>query len=124
MIGGGREAFDRSSSSLPANDEKGAASPLQIHINGPALTVAEILDGDGMVIGLDITALCEIRNLEPDNVRAGETCRVVAIDNGEPGKGTDRFQLDVTTGAGYTSNIVGDDLISRGNIQAHHEDDE
>ena len=82
------------------------------------------VDGDGMVIGLEITAPCEVRNLEPDNTRAGETCRVVAIDNGEPGKDTDRFQLDVTTGAGYTSNIVGSNLISQGNIQAHHEDDE
>jgi hypothetical protein len=106
-----------------ASGKKGQPSPLQIHINDVATSVTVIAtDADGNAIGVEIEAACEIRNLEPGNVRSDELCRVRVVDNGEPGKGVDVFQLD-SPSTGYGSNIVGSDLIEKGNIQAHVDDD-
>ena len=104
-----------------ASSERGHPSPLQIHINGLAIGAVVILDGSGNPIGLRFRAECTVRNLEADNTSTDNVCVVQSVDNGEPGVGTDTFQPDVVAGpaAGYTSNIVGSDLLTRGNVQAH-----
>lgn len=44
-----------------------------------------------------------------------ESCQIDAEDNGEPGAGTDEFQLEVGGGASYS----GGGTLKRGNVQIH-----
>ena len=107
-----------------ASDKKGQPSPLQIQINGIADSVELIPDVNGNVVGQVFNAPCTVRNLDPDNVRSDSVCRVVALDNGEPGVGSDRFRLRIIAGpgAGYTSGAgPAGTLLSKGNIQNHGE---
>ena len=104
-----------------ASSKKGQPSPLQIQINSLAIGAVVILDGSGDPIGLRFGAPCTVRNLEANNSTTDNFCVVQSVDNGEPGIGTDQFELRVTAGpaAGYTSNIVASDLLTKGNVQAH-----
>ena len=47
---------------------------------------------------------------------------LIVIDNGEPGRGVDIFELTTEPGDNYSSNIVNNNVITKGNIQAHYED--
>ena len=94
-------------------------SPLQIHIDGYASGINEIVNG----IEFDIP--CTVRKLEPDNNRELNYCHIRIQDNSQPGtgnvkKGTpaDEFHIEVISGpqAPYSSGAL--ELI-RGNIKVH-----
>ena len=72
-------------------------------------------------MGLSLTVPCEKRTLSNgDNARSDEICHLTVVDNGEPGKAVDIFNLTTDGPDNYGSGPVG--LLSRGNIQAHYEE--
>ncbi len=106
-----------------ASSKNAQPSPLQIKIKGLAGNVTPI---DG--VGVEFDAPCTIRTLVPDNERELKTCRVLIVDNGQPGtgnkkKGTpaaDQFELTVFDDGPSIYYHSGDNLaLIRGNIKAH-----
>ena len=96
-------------------------APLQYHANA-ATSTAAVIQGDSLVVSVP----CEKRKLDANgNVRISTVvCALHVADKQEPGKGEDKFLLTTDeTPFGYTSKIVLDgDILIRGNIQAHYEE--
>ncbi len=95
-------------------------SPLQIMIKGIASTVKATDTG----VGVEFDALCTVRTLTFNNERvSGLMCHVRIVDNSEPGKGADEFELTVTKDGDliHSSSGSGTEAITltRGNIKAH-----
>jgi hypothetical protein len=93
-------------------------SPLQIMIKG----IVTDFDKTDTGVGVEFDAFCTtVRTLTPNNERvSGLRCHVRIVDNGEPGKGADEFELTVTDSEGNIIHSSGDDAtLTRGNIKAH-----
>ena len=107
-----------------------ALAPIQYHVNNEIATPASVFqDANGEPAGLTVTVPCEKRVLDDDNSREARTCVITVLDNGEPGRGTDKFLLTTPPGLpgndgdNYSSDTtVGGDTLNKGNIQAHYEE--